>query len=90
MSQDISARDVAAYFIQKSSEVNENDLTNLKLQKILFYTQAEHLHQRDVALFADPIEAWKYGPLVADVYNWLRGCGAYAITAFDIEADTEK
>jgi uncharacterized phage-associated protein len=70
--------------------MSENDLTNLKLQKILFYAQAESLRETGNALFSDTIEAWKYGPVVPAVYEWLKGCGAYPITAFDIETDTSK
>lgn len=84
----LSAKTVASYFITRSSELNEsNDLTNLKLQKILFYAQAEQYKNKGVTLFSEPIEAWDYGPVVSSVYHWLKGCGAYPITAFDIDTD---
>lgn len=83
----LKASDVASYFIQKSSEMSENDLTNLKLQKILFYSQAENLKETGYPLFSENIEAWKYGPVVPQIYDWLKGCGAYPITAFDVETD---
>lgn len=78
---------ISSYFITRSSELNENDLTNLKLQKLLFYAQAESLKNKGTTLFNDPIEAWSYGPVVKSVYHWLKGCGAYPITTFDIETD---
>lgn len=85
----LSAKSVASYFISRSSELNEsNDLTNLKLQKLLFYAQAERYNGKGVALFNEPIEAWDYGPVVNAVYHWLKGCGAYPISAFDIDTDT--
>lgn len=86
-----SAKTIASYFISRSSELNEsNDLTNLKLQKILFYAQAEHYSKHGLALFSEPIEAWDYGPVVSSVYHWLKGCGAYPITAFDVETDVSE
>ena len=52
------AKQVASFFIEKSSQLNENnDLTNLKLQKMLYFAQVEHLKKFKAPLFDDPIEA---------------------------------
>lgn len=86
-----NAKQVASFFIEKSSQLNENnDLTNLKLQKMLYFAQVEHLKKYQKPLFDNPIEAWQYGPVVRDVYDWLRGCGAYQISKFDIETSTDE
>ena len=85
----LSVTPVASYFIEQSSNLPENDLTNLKLQKILFYAQAESLRKTGNILFEDSVEAWKYGPVVPAAYNWLKGCGAYPITTFDITTSTD-
>lgn len=85
----VTAKQVASYFIEKASQLNENnDLTNLKLQKMLYFAQVEHLKKYGEPLFDDPIEAWKYGPVIPAIYEWLKDCGAYQITRFDIETDT--
>lgn len=85
-----SAKQVASYFIEKSSQLNENnDLTNLKLQKMLYFAQVEHLKEYAKPLFDDPIEAWQYGPVVPVVYEWLKGCGAYQISRFDVETSVD-
>jgi uncharacterized phage-associated protein len=82
---------ISSYFIQRSSEMNENDLTNLKLQKLLFYAQAEYLNLNNgQPLFEETIEAWKFGPVVSSVYDWLKGCGAYPITSFDVQIDFDS
>lgn len=86
----LSAKSVASYFIHKSSQSPENDLTNLKLQKLLFFAQAESARNIEQRLFKEDIEAWRYGPVVVEVYDWLKGCGAYPITAFDIPIDTSE
>lgn len=84
----ISAKSIASYFIDKSSKLDENnDLTNLKLQKILYFAQVENIKTNDAKIFSDDIEAWQYGPVVREVYDWLKGCGAYTITSFDVELD---
>lgn len=83
------AKQVASFFIEKSSQLNENnDLTNLKLQKMLYFAQVEHLQEFKTALFDAPIEAWQYGPVVHEIYEWLKGCGAYQISKFDVETST--
>ncbi|MDR1038847.1 MAG: DUF4065 domain-containing protein [Deltaproteobacteria bacterium] len=62
-----SAVAVANWFISRNQEVS-GDMTHLKLQKMLFLAQGWHLAYFDFPLFEDPIEAWKYGPVVAAVY----------------------
>jgi uncharacterized phage-associated protein len=48
------------------------DLTHLKIQKLLYFAQGWHLAYFDFPLFEDPVEAWKYGPVVTSVYYALR------------------
>lgn len=95
----MDAKVIASYFIKKANRMSEgnedfdgnNDLTNLKLQKILYFTQAEYFKKNKKALFNDEIEAWQYGPVVKSVYDWLKGCGAYVITEMDVQlCDTDK
>ena len=88
----IGAKKVASYFISKANSLGDgnkelsgnNDLTNLKLQKLLYFTQVEYLKKHGEKLFNEEIQAWQYGPVVKEVYDWLKGCGAYVITEFDI------
>ncbi|MBI9096056.1 MAG: DUF4065 domain-containing protein [Sphaerochaeta sp.] len=65
----IRAMDVARYITGMMS------VDNLKLQKLLYYSQAVHLIRFDERLFADAIEAWRYGPVVRDVYNHYKKYG---------------
>lgn len=44
-------------------------LTNLKLQKLLYYVQGASLALLDKPMFEDEIEAWQYGPVVPSVYS---------------------
>lgn len=73
-----SAHDVARYFIYLASLAVVGDkgeregITNLKLQKILYFAQAYYLAKLGHPLFKDPIEAWRYGPVVPNVYRAYR------------------
>ncbi|MCB2409406.1 Panacea domain-containing protein [Hymenobacter lucidus] len=75
----MKARDVAEYLLQLS-DTETNDITNLKLQKLVYYAQGFHLAMYDKPLFADPIEAWQYGPVVSELYHAYKQNGSQIIT----------
>lgn len=63
-----AAIDVAAYItIKYKGFGKENDLTPMKVHKLLYYSQGYYLALNDRPLFEDDIQAWKYGPVVASV-----------------------
>jgi uncharacterized phage-associated protein len=65
-----AAGEVAKYIIKSLS------VDNLKLQKLLYYSQAVHLVLNDgLPLFPEPIEAWDYGPVVPPVYREYKSYG---------------
>lgn len=64
----VSAHDVAAYILKKQGRI-----TAMKLQKLLYYSQAWSLVWDEKPLFKEPIEAWANGPVVRDIYNHHRG-----------------
>jgi uncharacterized phage-associated protein len=59
--------DVAAYVLAKGGP-----MTAMKLQKLVYYSQAWHLVWEEQELFTEPIEAWANGPVVRDLYNRHR------------------
>ncbi len=48
-------------------------LSTVKLQKLVYYSQAWHLVWEDRPLFPERIEAWANGPVVPDLYREHRG-----------------
>lgn len=64
----ITAQDVADYLIYFGYETGEL-LTNLKLQKLVYYTQAWHLAIFNKPLFSGTFEAWVHGPVLPSLYN---------------------
>lgn len=44
-------------------------LTNLKLQKLLYYAQAWHLALKGEGLFAEDFQAWVHGPVLPTQYR---------------------
>ena len=72
------AMDVAEYIVSKCSR-ERHQISNLQLQKILYYIQRHFLQNQRRALFVDDIEAWRYGPVVSDVYYRFSGFGVMTI-----------
>lgn len=63
----ISASDVAKYVIKVFQEC-EDPITNLKLQKLLYYIQGWHLGLYDAPVFDDDFQAWIHGPVIPKVF----------------------
>lgn len=47
-------------------------MTNLRVQKLLYYAQGWHVGLFGRPLFPDPLQAWKNGPVVPAVYAAVR------------------
>ncbi|MEA5616541.1 type II toxin-antitoxin system antitoxin SocA domain-containing protein [Cronbergia sp. UHCC 0137] len=45
-------------------------MTNMKVQKLLYYAQSLHLALFDEPLFEDEIQAWRYGPVCPPAYRF--------------------
>ena len=51
-------------------------ISNMKVQKILYYMQGFHLALYDKPLFEEDIYAWMYGPVVPVAYEYLKKYGS--------------
>ncbi|MGK7927344.1 MAG: Panacea domain-containing protein [Spirulina sp.] len=75
----ISARDVAEYFLALADDENDSSgelISNLKLQKLLYYAQGLHLALFDRPLFPEKIESWTYGPVIPEIYRYYKEYGS--------------
>ena len=79
-----SAIDAANYLVYLMSGAVD-DLSNMKLNKILYFAQGQCLLQTGNVLFDDTIEAWEHGPVVQAVYNKYKIYNDSAITDYDLE-----
>jgi uncharacterized phage-associated protein len=78
---------IAKWFIAWA-EAEREELSNLKLQKLLYYAQGHHLAEQHRALFPDQIQAWSHGPVVPEVYHEYKGCGSATIELPDSDPFT--
>jgi uncharacterized phage-associated protein len=59
----------ARYFIVRAYEDGKDaEMTNMKLQKLLYYTQSLYLALYNEPLFEEEIQAWRYGPVCPPAY----------------------
>ena len=60
------------------------EISNLKLQKLLYYAQAWYLAIEGRPLFDEDIEAWVHGPVVASIFRDFK---RYRWQPIDCEAE---
>ena len=90
--QSVKAEVVAKYILAKMKE-NGNPISNKKLQKLLYYSQAWCLVLKGKPLFIDDIQAWVHGPAVPAVYRNYKEYGLMNIpvtfTSSSVELESE-
>lgn len=62
---------IADYLLHECGQRGEN-LTNLKLQKLLYYADAWNLALRDEELFSEEFKAWVHGPVLQSQYHRFK------------------
>ena len=91
-----SALDIAKWFLNiNRAQMNFEDseyITNLKLQKLLYYAQGYYLARKNDPLFKEDFIAWEHGPVIRKVYDEYKKNGAKGIEYnedFNISIDRE-
>lgn len=79
-----SALDVAKYIVDYTYD-HGNPVSNLRLQKILYFVQAEFLVSKGRPCFQEKILAWNLGPVVREVYHEYRIFGSASIASTGTE-----
>lgn len=77
-----SALTIAQYIIKHEFD-KDRPVTNLRLQKLLYFIQGNSYLFFDKEFFYDKIEAWDYGPAVPSVYFEYSICGSCIITNYN-------
>lgn len=92
------AATIARWFLAWAEHAEEVGLSNMKIQKLLYYAQGHYLAATGQPLFDDTIEAWSHGPVVPNVYHSYKGHGNAEIelpeedefTWADVDPDTTQ
>lgn len=67
--------DVANFFIDVINSDEEGSVTNLQLNKIVFFAQAWSLVLKNKPLFDEDFRAWDYGPVLPSIYHKFKDNG---------------
>lgn len=73
----IKVNKVASYIYNRYLEEFKETVSEMKLHKLLYFTQRESLIQTGNPMFKESFWAWRYGPVLTEI----RGC--YANREFD-------
>ena len=76
-----SASVIAYAFVQKGIEEGKF-VTQMKLQKMVYFAHGYHLARYNEPLIREEFEAWKFGPVVPSIYQ------SYKLYGSDMIIDT--
>lgn len=83
------ARQIANWFVQRFKNENR-PISIMELLKLVYISHGWFLEINARPLFHNRIEAWKFGPVIPDVYNSFRGQGVsinQVVSGFDASVD---
>jgi uncharacterized phage-associated protein len=85
----LTSFEIAKYFINLANQTG-SFLSNLKLQKLVYYAQAWHLALHDQPLFDEDFEAWVHGPVIPELYQAYKHFSWKPIQEDVVVADLSK
>lgn len=83
-----SAAQIAKLLIElaeQDRDVDQEPMTHMRLQKLLYYVQGWSIARRGVKAFDEHIEAWEHGPVVPTLYRALKDSGRQPVTVDQLE-----
>lgn len=73
---------IANAFIKKAMIGEIQNLTPMKLQKLMFFAQSWHCKLYAKELFDGAFERWQYGPVIPEIYHEFKSFGSREISRF--------
>jgi uncharacterized phage-associated protein len=90
MPRPYSSKAVANSIISQARLSDVEDLSPMKLQKLIYYCHAWCLALIGEPLLKDEVQAWPYGPVVPDIYYEYKNFGDQPVAAFAKELAIEN
>lgn len=57
-------------------------LTNMQLQKLVFFSHGYHLALQNEPLYYEETRAWPFGPVIPNLYEHLQQYGSSSVTSY--------
>lgn len=70
---------IADYFLAQERKQKNQDITHLKLQKLIYYAQGFVLAFTVRSLFNESLEAWRHGPVCRELYQKYKKWSYHSI-----------
>ena len=67
--------EIANYFIREHKKTGDF-VTNMQLQKLLYFTNGIYLYYKNKPLIKEKFQAWRYGPVIKQLYDDLKYAGS--------------
>lgn len=84
-SHNLRVVNVSQILLSLSEDRVEDWMTPLKIQKLLYYTQAVSLVMTWKSLFKDDIQAWAHWPVIPEIFHKYKEYGSWIITDKELE-----
>ena len=78
---------IANYFLWKADQDRIEDMTPMKLMKLVYFAYAWYFAVFNKPLFQESIVAWKYGPVIPSIYHEFKRYGRKSISQFAVNFD---
>ncbi|MES5843736.1 MULTISPECIES: type II toxin-antitoxin system antitoxin SocA domain-containing protein [unclassified Bacillus cereus group] len=82
--------EVAEYFRYLSIPGTDKEITHLKLQKLVYYTEAIYMKINQEPLFTEDFQAWVHGPVCPDLYYSYNKFGSSSIPQIDKKPNIDE
>lgn len=70
--------EIANFFLKKGKK--DKEMTQMKLNKLVYFAQGWYLALNDAPLFDEDIQAWQHGPVIPSLYHEFKHFGSNQIT----------
>ena len=80
---------VANSILDVASKDNQR-ISPMKLQKLIYFVYKRYLQENDRPLFDEYFEVWQFGPVLPSVYHEFKAYGASDITDYAYEVFDDK
>lgn len=82
---------IANYILWRAHKENrEEDITPMKLIKLVYFCYAWYLTLHEKKLFSEQVQAWKHGPVIPSIYHEFKRYGNSSIKTYSVEYDIES
>lgn len=78
-SRGYSPSEIGKWFITQVDRDSGDEITHLKLQKLIYYAQAWWIANKGEALFDEDMQAWTHGPVVPSIWQEYKNFGWEAL-----------